>query len=71
MGGGGGDRGPQTDKHLPPSTFTGKFLRNCLIKNVEDTQVTDDLWKIKKGLMQQGWTMNIQKKDLQKSAKTQ
>ncbi len=25
-GGGGGDRGPQTDKHLPPSTFIGKFL---------------------------------------------
>jgi hypothetical protein len=22
-GGGGGDRGSQTDKHLPPSTFTG------------------------------------------------
>jgi hypothetical protein len=26
---GGGDRGPQTDKHLPPSTFTGKFLRKA------------------------------------------
>ncbi len=27
--GGGGDRRPQTDKHLPPSTFTftGQFLR--------------------------------------------
>jgi hypothetical protein len=23
----GGDREPQTDKHLPPSTFTGKFLK--------------------------------------------
>ncbi len=23
---GGGDRGPLTDKHLPPSTFTGQFL---------------------------------------------
>ncbi len=30
---GGGDRGPQTDKHLPPSTFTGQFwcLRRYLI----------------------------------------
>jgi hypothetical protein len=23
----GGDRGPQTDKHLPASTFTGKFFK--------------------------------------------
>jgi hypothetical protein len=22
-------RGPQTDKHLPPSTFTGQFLRKA------------------------------------------
>jgi hypothetical protein len=29
-GGGGGDRGPQTDKHLPsPSTFTSQFLRKA------------------------------------------
>jgi hypothetical protein len=28
MGGGEGNRGPQTDKHLPPSTCTGQFLRN-------------------------------------------
>jgi hypothetical protein len=26
---GGGDRGPQTDKHLPPSAFTGQFLRKA------------------------------------------
>jgi hypothetical protein len=26
IGGGGGH---QTDKHLPPSTFTGKFLRKA------------------------------------------
>ncbi len=26
---GRGDRGPQTDKHLPPSTFTGQFLRKA------------------------------------------
>jgi hypothetical protein len=26
---GGRDRGPQTDKHLPPSTFTGKFFRKA------------------------------------------
>jgi hypothetical protein len=25
--GGGGDRGPHTDKHLPPSTFTGQFFK--------------------------------------------
>ncbi len=25
----GGARGPQTDKNLPPSTFTGKFLRKA------------------------------------------
>jgi hypothetical protein len=25
-GWGGGDQGPQTDKHLPSSTFTGPFL---------------------------------------------
>ncbi len=24
-----GDRGPQTDKHLPPSTFTGQYLRKA------------------------------------------
>jgi hypothetical protein len=24
---GGGERGPQTDKSLPPSTFIGQFLR--------------------------------------------
>jgi hypothetical protein len=28
---GGGDRGPRTDKHLPPSTFSGQFLRNAHI----------------------------------------
>jgi hypothetical protein len=28
---GGRDRGPQTDKHLPPSTFTGQFLRKAVI----------------------------------------
>jgi hypothetical protein len=28
-GGGGADRGSQTDKHVPPSTFTGKFLRKA------------------------------------------
>jgi hypothetical protein len=29
MGGGGeGDPGPQTDKHLPPSIFIGQLLRN-------------------------------------------
>ncbi len=27
--GGGGDRGLQTEKHLPPSTFTGQFLRKA------------------------------------------
>ncbi len=27
----GGGSGPQTDKHLPPSTFTGQFLRNAEI----------------------------------------
>jgi hypothetical protein len=27
--GGGGDRGYQTDKYLPPSTFTGQFLRKA------------------------------------------
>jgi hypothetical protein len=26
---GGGDRGPQTDNHLPPSTFTGQFLNKA------------------------------------------
>ncbi len=26
---GGGDMGPQTDKHLSPSTFTGQFLRKA------------------------------------------
>jgi hypothetical protein len=25
------DRGPQTDKHLPPSIFTGQFLRKANI----------------------------------------
>jgi hypothetical protein len=29
MGGGVWDWGPQTDKHLPPSTFAGKFLRKA------------------------------------------
>ncbi len=29
-----GGPGPQTDKHLPPSTFTGKFLRNADIQGV-------------------------------------
>jgi hypothetical protein len=24
-----GDQEPQTDKHLPPSTFTGKFFRKA------------------------------------------
>jgi hypothetical protein len=28
-GGGLGDRGPQTDKHLPPSSFIGIFLRKA------------------------------------------
>jgi hypothetical protein len=28
---GGGDRGSQTDKHLPPSTFTGQSLREAEI----------------------------------------
>jgi len=28
---GGGDRGPETDKHMPPSTFTGQFLRKVAI----------------------------------------
>ncbi len=32
--GGGGDRGPQTDKHLPPSIFTGQFLRKADIFRV-------------------------------------
>jgi hypothetical protein len=27
--GGGGDQGPQTEKHLPPSTFTNQFLREA------------------------------------------
>jgi hypothetical protein len=26
-GRGVGDRGPQTDKHLPPNTFTGQLFR--------------------------------------------
>ncbi len=26
-GGGGGNRGAQTDKHLPPNTFTGQFFK--------------------------------------------
>jgi hypothetical protein len=28
-GGGGGDRGPKTDKYLPPSTFTDQFIRKA------------------------------------------
>jgi hypothetical protein len=28
------DRGPQTDKHLPPSTFTGQFLRKADIQGL-------------------------------------
>jgi len=26
---GGGNQGPPTDKQLPPSTFTGQFLRKA------------------------------------------
>jgi hypothetical protein len=47
-GGGGGDRGLRTDKHLPPSTFTGQFKKSrqlirvlCLI----------DIWACLQGLM--------------------
>ncbi len=31
---GGGDRESQTDKHLPPGTFTGKFLRKADIEGL-------------------------------------
>jgi hypothetical protein len=33
-GGGWGDPGPRTDKHLPPSTFTGQLLRKADIEGL-------------------------------------
>ncbi len=37
--GGGGDREPQTDKHLPTSTFTGKVLRKANIQGLVSLQI--------------------------------
>ncbi len=39
--GGGGGRGPQTHKHLPPSTFTGLFLRKPDIYGLVSWQIFD------------------------------
>ncbi len=42
---GGGGRGHQTDKHLPPSTFTGQFI----IKADIGFGVFIDIWPMPKG----------------------
>jgi hypothetical protein len=38
-GGGGGGSGPQTDKHRPPNTFTGQFLRRADIYGLVSLQI--------------------------------
>ncbi len=40
---GGGDRGPQSGKHLPPSTFTGHFFKKSRYLGFD---VFIDIWSM-------------------------
>ncbi len=53
----GGDRGPQTDKHPPPSTFTGHFLKKSRHLGFG---VCIDIWSMGRGLI----TTNINRCEL-------